>query len=144
MKRCRICKEEKPLTEYFKHKSTRDGFVHECKPCINAVARKYRRKSPEMNMLARARRRARDKGLDFTITIDDIRIPDVCPVLDLPLYIGDGKKCDNSPALDRIDSKKGYTPDNILIISNRANELKKDATLLELQRIAKFYEQFKF
>ena len=33
MKQCRLCGEEKPLSEYTKHKATRDGLRHECRAC---------------------------------------------------------------------------------------------------------------
>lgn len=46
----------------------------------------------------------------------------------------------NSPSIDRIDNSKGYIPTNIVVISNRANLLKKDATLDELVAIAEFYD----
>lgn len=33
MKECRVCKEEKPLTEFSRQKGNRGGFDHCCKPC---------------------------------------------------------------------------------------------------------------
>jgi hypothetical protein len=47
----------------------------------------------------------------------------------------------NAPSIDRIDNNKGYTKDNIMVISRRANILKKDATFDELITIGKFYER---
>lgn len=38
--------------------------------------------------------------------------------------------------LDRIDSSKGYTPDNIIVCSWRANNLLKDATAAEMALLA--------
>ena len=38
-----------------------------------------------------------------------------------------------------IENSKGYIRGNVIVISDRANRLKGDATLLELQRIADFY-----
>jgi len=46
---------------------------------------------------------------------------------------GECKDRFHSPSIDRKDSKKGYTPDNIWVISNRANTLKNDATIQELE-----------
>jgi len=45
-----------------------------------------------------------------------------------------------APSLDRIDSRKGYTKDNIQVISNKANILKNDATLSELKMFAKWIQ----
>lgn len=81
---------------------------------------------------SRAKYRAKQKGLDFTIEQKDIIIPDKCPLLGINI-IPKAKDRIHSPSLDRIDSTKGYTPDNVWIISNRANTLKNDASLQELE-----------
>lgn len=89
----------------------------------------------EANMLYRAKKRARNKNIEFDLTIDDIFIPDLCPILGVPIVkVITGKK-EYSPSLDRIDRKRGYVKNNIMIISNRANRLKSDATLEELEKI---------
>lgn len=72
--------------------------------------------------------------------IDTIGIPITCPILDIPLYFHRQKVQDDSISFDRIDSSKGYTVDNLIVISYRANRLKSDATLDELKRITHFYE----
>ena len=38
-------------------------------------------------------------------------------------------------------SKKGYTKNNIVIVSTRANRIKSDATLDEIRKVADFYEK---
>jgi predicted RND superfamily exporter protein len=48
-----------------------------------------------------------------------------------------------TPSLDRIDSKKGYTPDNVWVISHRANQIKNDATIEELKLITENLEKLK-
>jgi len=83
-------------------------------------------RDPRSGLYSRAKYRAKQRGLEFSITKDDIIIPDICPLLLTPM---------ESPSLDRIDSTKGYTPDNIQVISNRANTLKNNATLEELQTL---------
>lgn len=89
-------------------------------------------------MCQRAKRRARKKGLEHTITHVDIVIPSHCPLLGIPLIKNQGTGGnDNSPSLDRIDSTKGYTPDNIWVISYKANTIKSNATLEELEHIAR-------
>ena len=88
-------------------------------------------------MWERSKRRARKKGFEHTIDYTDIHVPTHCPLLGIPLFRSIGKgACDNSPSLDRIDSSKGYTPDNIRVISNKANSIKSNATLEELERIS--------
>lgn len=83
-------------------------------------------------MLSGALARSKESGIEFSITAEDIVIPSHCPILDIPLRASTNGATDNSPALDRIDSAKGYVPDNVHVISQRANRLKSDATLEEL------------
>lgn len=45
------------------------------------------------------------------------------------------QKKENSPSIDRLDNTKGYVKGNINIISWRANRIKSDATLDELEKI---------
>lgn len=100
-----------------------------------------RRQDPRKTLWKSAKQRAKERNMPFTITMEDITIPDVCPVLGIKLKVSPGNRCDNSPSLDRIDSKKGYTPSNVVVVSWRVNDIKKDATLTELRRIVNFYER---
>lgn len=86
-----------------------------------------------------ARRRAKAKGRPFTLTPDDISIPDSCPVLGIPLERSPIISSNNSPSIDRIDSEGGYTPGNVIVVSRRANQIKSNATPIELMRVAQFY-----
>jgi hypothetical protein len=87
-------------------------------------------------MLNAARSRAKEKGIPFSLTAADISVPSHCPVLFIPL--GTGER-DNAPSLDRIVPAKGYVPENVIVISQRANRIKNDATPQELHNIAEFF-----
>lgn len=82
-----------------------------------------------------AKHRAKKKGLEFSIDLEDIVIPDICPVLGIPL---DRRDMQHSPSLDRFDSSKGYTKDNICVISFRANSIKQDATFDEIMAVMEY------
>lgn len=86
----------------------------------------------EAHLYRAARIRAHKKGLEFTINISDIKIPEMCPILLKPLIKGTRSSWDMSPSLDRLDNTKGYIPDNIQVISNKANMIKNCATIGEL------------
>jgi len=92
--------------------------------------------TPEGILFMHARKRAKEQGVPFTITVHDIKIPEVCPVLCIPLGRNAGHFGDSSPSLDKLIPAKGYTPDNCWVISWRANRLKGDATPEELQALA--------
>jgi hypothetical protein len=88
---------------------------------------------------------ANKRSIPFDLSLSDmdsIGIPIICPVLGIPLHFNRHKVEDNSISFDRIDSTKGYTLDNIVVISYRANKLKSDATLEEMRKIVSFYEKF--
>jgi len=89
-----------------------------------------------------AKVRAARRGLDFTITLEDIaaRWRSHCPLLRVQMSMSDGDR-DTSPSLDRIDSSRGYTPDNIWVISTRANRIKNNATLEEFETIARNWKR---
>lgn len=71
--------------------------------------------------------------------IDTIGIPITCPILGIPLAFNRGKVKDNSISFDRIDSTKGYTIGNIIVVSYRVNKLKSNASLDELNKIVNYY-----
>ena len=84
------------------------------------------------SMLRSAKARALKFNLDFNIDLDDIVLPKVCPLLNIPLSINSSNK-DYSYSLDKIDPKKGYVKGNVWVISFRANKIKNDASLSELE-----------
>lgn len=91
---------------------------------------------PRKYMLQCAKHRAKVGGYPCTILVTDITIPEFCPLLGIQLYFSKGKKCRNSPSLDRILNAYGYVPGNVHVISNRANELKRDAQSAEMLTLA--------
>ncbi len=99
---------------------------------------RYRLRHPARTMLAAAKARAAKKGIEFSITVADITVPEVCPYLGLELvsHAGTGQGQADSPSLDRINPERGYVPGNVEVISLRANTLKGDATADELTMIA--------
>ena len=86
-------------------------------------------------ILANARRRAKILNLPFTITKEDLVIPDVCPILEIPILIGK-QNYGNSPSLDKKIPELGYVKGNIRIISMKANLMKNNATLQELTKFS--------
>lgn len=97
------------------------------------AVKRYQEKNPERRMWANAKQRAAKAELSFTIEIADIRIPEICPYLGVPLTnrLGEGRLPYN-PSIDRIDPEKGYHRDNIEVISFLANRMKQNATKEQL------------
>lgn len=86
-------------------------------------------------MFRRAKHRAKKFNLPFHITLDDIVIPETCPIFGTPLQVAVGRHNNSSPALDKVIPELGYVKGNIRVISQRANVLKRDASLEELQML---------
>ena len=136
---CTRCKELKGLDAFWKRGS---GLHYYCKPCTKAVNRKWKNANPERYMWHTAKARAKKEGLPFTITPEDLTIPETCPMLGIPLIKGLTYSTDNSPSLDRTLPSLGYVQGNIRVISYRANRIKNDATLAELRLIVEALEAY--
>lgn len=128
-RQCTCCREvfEKPVGSTF-------GL---CRKCNLKRVKTY---SPEFKMHQRAKNRAKLQNREFDLDFSDIIIPTTCPILGIPLVVHSGKSggFPASPALDRIDSSKGYVKGNIQVISQRANQMKGDASKEELIAFAEW------
>lgn len=164
---CRNCERSLPVVMFWAQKRKKSGLFAECKDCGRRRNRKWidsnrgryrqlnllatnrkRRRHPLRQMLANAKSRAKRAGIEFSLVETDIVVPTHCPILGIELIWnygrGRGKSQnvrDRAPSLDRVDNSKGYTPDNIVVTSYRANRIKSDASLDELTRIAVFYDK---
>lgn len=90
-----------------------------------------------------ARQRATKRGIEFTITVDDVIVPSYCPILGVKLRVGVGRSGRqggnfDSPSLDRKDPSRGYVPGNVMVISHLANTMKQAATNEQLVAFAKW------
>jgi hypothetical protein len=156
---CTTCQESKLLSDFHTNPMGSQKKASKCKNCRNEANRLYdikkktankdymtrRRKSnPERALFWACKDRARRKNIPFNITLDDIVIPPCCPILGIPLDNAIGKGIgtpDNSASVDRIIPEKGYVKGNILVISSRANKIKSNATITELEKITEFYKK---
>jgi hypothetical protein len=86
------------------------------------------------------RRKCMYEGIPFDLELEDFEIPKRCPVLGIPLVVNRqrGRRPDGIPSVDRIDPTKGYVKGNVKIISERANRLKQDASLEELEALVRY------
>jgi len=92
-------------------------------------------------LLGKAKSRAKSLGIEFGITVQDIPVPKRCPVLGIPLFPGKKTVTDSSPTVDRIRLDAGYIPGNVRVISYRANRLKSNATIKEIERVLSYLKR---
>lgn len=163
MKTCNRCKVEKDESQFLPNQnkcipcydkrqayyiSHREQEIARAKRCLNkdrnhtnAVKRAGLRKNPVSYILCRIKSKCKKENIPFDLSHKDIVIPAHCPVLGIPLIIGDKTAHWQSPSVDRIIPSKGYTRGNIQIISHRANTIKSDATVEELEKVLAYVKQ---
>lgn len=112
--------------------------------CNKCNSERVKSTDERSKMLMRAKNRARFKNIEFNLTIEDINIPEYCPILNIKLSNNKGKSGGkkDSPALDKIDCTKGYIKGNVRVISNLANMMKSHATNEELITFANWINNF--
>jgi hypothetical protein len=158
-----------PKTFFSKSKHTASGFRFACKEIISQKNRGFHEKNKERHrlrhkalrqlrmasperltwvlksMLDHARTHAvQSKGrIEFSLTLSDLDLPTHCPVFGWELvYQASGRRQPNSASLDRIDSRLGYVPGNVWVISWRANQIKMDSIVEELRAVANAMEKY--
>ena len=152
--RCRTCGEYKPQTEFYynkeeKHRNFRDA---QCKECESKRHKKYRKNTPKRSDLEKhlailvngcKSRLNHSKSKSYrgiTLEIDYKFLYELyqrqegkCAISGLPMTynVGAGRNHYNI-SIDRIDSTKGYTKDNVQLVCAQVNMMKAEMTMEEL------------
>lgn len=162
MKTCIKCNQTKVVENFHKCKTNKDGLYNWCKSCKKEYDKKYRQsdkiqslysskeyKSKKKEeqfirlnsdlrylMYRNTKARALKNNIPFNLKLEDIIIPERCPILEIELLkIPYGKRRGfqmNSPSIDKINPELGYIKGNIQVISMKANAMKYSATKEEL------------
>lgn len=137
---------------YNQQKNYDDGHTRECTSCGKMFPKtsktvtlckgcnstRVTSEPPHVRMWRRCKSRAKARGIEFNISKEDIEIPDICPILRMPLVVHRGKpgSYNDSPSLDRKNPNKGYIKGNVWVISSLANVMKNNATEEQLNLFA--------
>lgn len=164
MKVCSTCNENKKNKE-FRIRMDNMSLRNECRACeaVKAKRRAQQKltrdvdleeterdiRNPEeakeismKRILAGAKNRAKQQGLMFNLNYADIKVPNLCPVLKIPLIPSDGEGLtNNSPSLDKRIPHLGYVKGNVTVISMLANRVKSNATAQQIQAVADYVKQ---
>ncbi len=147
---CTKCNKFK-VKSCFEKRYDYDNIRSHCKTCRNYDSAYYHRTvvlrmseeqtyfelqvkaDPELSIkkqiLRRAKLNAKKKGLDYSLTVLDIILPKVCPILKQEFIPKHNKY---TWSIDRLNNSIGYVKENIRIISRLANTMKNNATNDEL------------
>lgn len=112
---------------------------------IREKGKEYYRRKLKNRLLNAAKARARKFQMDFDISLDDFVLPAKCPLLGIEMKVNKGRHSvkNDSFSLDRIDSSKGYVKGNVWVISMLANNIKNNATLEDVQKLAENWKKWK-
>jgi hypothetical protein len=147
-KKCKTCQNIKSFSEFHKTKHQLLGLNGECKACrkenskVEWESKKFQpRKKENLDfkkvIVRRAKSRAKKAGIPFNIDESDIVLPEKCPVLGMPFIYGDRNW---TFSIDKIVPALGYVKGNVIIVSNRANIIKNNATPEEILAVGFFYK----
>jgi hypothetical protein len=123
-----------------KYPKRKEKKVKKTRPTRNFIYATGENRSKEQfvhSVLMGAKCRAKTKGIPFNLSLEDIKIPEVCPVLKIPLVWGD-RLTNNTPTVDRVVPEKGYVKGNCVVISMKANRLKNNASKEDLEAILEY------
>lgn len=137
-KQCSVCKILKPIDCFYTNQRG-----SRCKECTLKSARKYKRKKRlnenfrKIEGQKQKERRVRlwqntlihdskNRKIENTLTVNDINEMmenqnGLCYWFKVPLIPSNQKKHPQQPSLDRLDSNKGYTKDNVVLCCYSAN-----------------------
>jgi len=164
---CNICKQYLPLDMFSTNNAIKkDKLSLYCRECDKKKQEAKRRKTPNKHLeyartyqaqkrqsfdyrlqmlLNASKQRAVLKNIEHTLTLEQLKAiypaDNKCPVFGTELQFGNAGFREHSPSIDKIDPNKGYTLDNVQIISWRANRLKADASINELEMLLAFMKQ---
>lgn len=163
---CKLCSKSLPLSYFTVNNKAKDKLQRACKECDNErqrvrrVAKKediqkyskeYRSKKKDdhgwrlQQLLNSAKARAVKKDREFNLTLQDLNElypkDNKCPVFGFELTWNQEGFRETSPSIDRIDSTKGYTKDNVQIISWKANRIKGYASVEDLEILLSYLKQ---
>lgn len=119
----------------YRWRSKSDGYMQK----KLAQSARYHRENQERVILCRAKSNAKKKGIEFSLEIEDIQIPEYCPLLGVKLTpTGMGKR-PTSASIDRIDSARGYVKGNVRML---ANQIKTNADPMQIQTVARNINEY--
>ena len=152
-KPCSLCKKVLDISNFCIKRQTSSGLNPQCKSCASiqkgiaykrdktkllAKERAIRVNDTSRYLFRKAKERALIDDLPFTITVEDIIVPEYCPILNIKLVVNEKYPKKDSPNLDKIIPELGYVVGNIQVISRLANTMKQNATPEELLLFAEW------
>lgn len=132
---CREC--QKLAGSRYRHKHPEEKREH-----VRTSRLKIRTEDPARLLMYSVKGRVNRTKVPFNLTTEDLRIPEVCPVLGIPLFFSERGRGDNTPSVDRVNPDLGYVRGNVAVISWRANRMKSRFSRDEFERLVAWLRAF--
>lgn len=143
-KRCSKCKEILPLSKFYSDpRNKKHGRTSACGQCIYKQQMRYRDKSYFMTTHHNKASECRRKGVPYDLDQDYLKSiwTEECPIFGFKFTPREGRHLPTCPNLDRIDPTKGYVKGNVVWISRKANLIKSDASLADIEKVVDYLKQ---
>lgn len=118
-------------------KSAREGYwrsyrannPEKVKNANRESLRRRKERDPIGVMLMEAKRRARERNIEFNLDASNLTLPNLCEVCGVTMKTFTGQKFkSDAVSLDRLDNSKGYIYGNVRFICLECNRWKSDCT----------------
>jgi hypothetical protein len=151
--KCCICRNISNFSEFSPayRNNRRMGVCRKCKNTDGRIRYKKLKETLEgqkhiiiMKILRHARERAKKHSLPYNLDYEWVKsnLGEYCPILGIKFNFNSNKVSDESLSLDKILPEKGYVKENCKIISYKANRLKSNCSLEEIELIIKYLEKY--
>lgn len=133
---CASCGKNLEVNLFHKNVRTKDGLERRCKLCRKKSASGAYKENWFANICKLKKSYCGKNNIDFNLTEEYLKTiwTETCPVFKVK-FVMFSKADDNSPSLDRVDPLKGYVEGNVCFISARANRIKYNASIQELEQV---------
>jgi hypothetical protein len=138
---CNVCGESKKAEDFYRN---RKGLHSSCKVCYVARNKDYQKRYRSNNRFSvrmrSCRARAKELSLPFNLTTEYLEEiwTGTCPAFGTRLDLSALRQQEGHAQVDRIIPELGYVKGNVVWLSERANRIKDNATLSDLERIVEW------
>jgi hypothetical protein len=144
---CGRCCKIKSRENFYYCSATKDKLSSYCKDCTVEVNGKHRKKSRETKPFfirhTQLKASAKAQGVPFSLSAEYLESiwTGRCAIFGTPVDIKTPRNTPMSPEVDKHIPELGYVEGNVSWVCHRANRIKDNATVEELEAVLKFVKE---
>jgi hypothetical protein len=146
-RRCKKCSMSKTGKDWAQKRRENPSLVTQAEHDKNSREKRFKENPIKLRLSEswqQTKIRAKRNNIPFSITKEEwiAMYPNdgMCPVFKTPFVWGETFDRENSPSFDRIIPELGYIIGNVKVISWRANRIKSNSTLKELELLVSYLQ----